>query len=160
MTDFQLKMQEAAAKQKHKKINLQNNLKQMQNKISLTKASAQSFLDNLSKEFSDGDPRLLLNQSSNNSNSVGFSISYQKRTNSIRPTFSVSVICQPDSVEIHVTDGLWEQIKGVLGAWGDWTDDKIIYSGTLDESKIRIAMEDAFIKWYTRAMEVPDEHHI
>jgi hypothetical protein len=89
--------------------------------------------------------------------SIGIVISYRKRTNSVRPSFRVSVTCQPDTVEVNVSDGRWKQVSGVLGAWADWTDQQKVYSGAPDSSTIRKSLESAFLTWYERAMKVPDE---
>lgn len=88
---------------------------------------------------------------------AGLAVSYNKRTNATRPTFHATAVCNPDSVDVNVSDGHWAQVPGTLGAWADWTDEQKVYSGPYDPAAIRQAVEPAFLKWYKRAMKVPDE---
>lgn len=88
---------------------------------------------------------------------IGLSISYEKRTNSVQPSFQVSITCHPNKVEVNVSDGRWQQVQGVLGSWADWTVEEKVFMGAFDSSSIRTSVECAFLKWYESAMKFPDE---
>ena len=88
---------------------------------------------------------------------IGFTISYEKQTESVRPTFSVQATCNNGQTTVKVTDGRWQQIPGTLGSWADWTDEMQVYSGMFNEKAITQEVQKAFVQWYREALDAPDE---
>jgi len=88
---------------------------------------------------------------------TGFVIRYAKNSESVRPEFGVQVTWQQGNASIKVTDGHWEQVRGTLGAWADWTDEREVYNGGVDEGPMLQALQDAFVRWYEAALQAPDE---
>lgn len=89
--------------------------------------------------------------------SVGLMISYNKQTQSIHPSFLISVTIQTETIEVLVTDGHWEQVPGTLGAWADWTSQHTVYAGSPDLMRMRKSIEPMFLRWYEAAMNMPDD---
>jgi Tfp pilus assembly protein PilV len=143
----QIEQQQAAAKQ-------QQFLSELHTKR--TTETVAHWFENIAKEYVKTGEHLSLEEAP--PGTTGFTISYNKRTNSVRPNFAVSATCKGDNVDIHVTDDEWEQIDGQLGGWADWTDDKSIYSGPVDESALRKVLDKAFLEWYERSAKAPDEN--
>jgi len=83
----------------------------------------------------------------------GFSIAFMSSEGVENSEFSVEATCNSTSVELQVTDGHWEQINGYLGNWGDWADQKTIYSGEVDEHKMLQPLNGAFLAWYGRKVQ-------
>jgi hypothetical protein len=82
----------------------------------------------------------------------GFSVSLIDAIDPAHVPFMVSAKCpEPDQVELQASDGKWDAASNVHGAWGEWSDEKLLYSGPLDESKIRRAVSAAFLHWYQHA---------
>ncbi len=107
------------------------------------------------RRFVEVDSRLWSGEAP--SGQTGFVIRYAKNSESVRPEFGVQVTCQEGNASIKVTDGHWEQLRGTLGAWADWTDEREVYNGFVDEGSMRQALQDAFIRWYEAALQAPDE---
>jgi hypothetical protein len=82
----------------------------------------------------------------------GFSVSLIDAIDPAHVPFTVSAkFPAPDQVELQASDGKWDAASNVHGAWGEWSDEKILYSGPLDESNIRRAVSAAFLHWYQHA---------
>lgn len=156
-TSLQRQMKQIANQQQQKqKQELEENERLNQARQEMIHAATE-ILHKLASEIAQADERLSMEESSEG-NSLGTVIYYKKRTASMTPSFRLSVTCLPDTVEVSISDGNWQQIKGVLGAWADWTDQQKKYVGPLISETIRQSIEPAFLKWYKSAMELPDEH--
>ncbi|MDQ0188855.1 hypothetical protein JI721_12340 [Alicyclobacillus cycloheptanicus] len=88
--------------------------------------------------------------------SVSVSIAYENHSNLV-PLFQVTAACHEDQVDISITDGHWEDVPGLLGNWGNWTDQTTVYAGPFDAHRIRKALESAFLKWYDAALNIKDQ---
>lgn len=62
--------------------------------------------------------------------------------------YVVKSVCQINSVQVSVTDGRWEEMPSQHGLWGNWSDERIIYSGKFRDAPIREALERTFMVWY------------
>lgn len=66
------------------------------------------------------------------------------------PRFVAKITETSDNVDVHVKDGLWENLPTQHGLWGHWTDDISVYSGPFAEQPIKEIVLDAATAWYER----------
>ncbi|KPV43995.1 hypothetical protein [Alicyclobacillus ferrooxydans] len=105
--------------------------------------TVQLLLDEIARECVRGDENLRVVHPSDGS--TGF-ILHASSADSTE--FAVSATCAQNKVTVNVTDGKWEELHGTMGNWGEWTDDKPVYSGPFDEEKIRKNVAKQFLPWY------------
>ncbi|MCY0876779.1 MAG: hypothetical protein OWT28_11000 [Firmicutes bacterium] len=156
MTDVQRKMRAIAEQGQQSKQRKADDKKRQQSESDITLQAMCAIFEQLCNEWVAGDERLHLNPVT--ADSPAFSIEYRKRTHSVTPTLLITGTCKGSNVEVQISDGKWEQVKGVLGSWGDWADERTVYSGKLCLEDMQSAIEPAFLQWYKEAIDAPDEH--
>lgn len=145
--DEQVRQVKSAARQEQ--LAVHQNRVQADDKQEAAEEQVRSILFSASVHFVEVEPTLDVQHSEQ---SPGFTMMYSGLEDWRIPAFSVSSVCKPGHVDITVKDGYWEQVANVMGNWADWTDERTIYSGVVDETKVKEVLQTAFLQWYRRSL--------
>ncbi|QSO50256.1 hypothetical protein JZ785_14920 [Alicyclobacillus curvatus] len=102
------------------------------------------ILDSVARELAGGDQHLEVQSLPDGS--LGFQIIHPNTLDAGQ--FAVTADCSQGDVKLNVSDGNWEEVQGLMGNWAHWTDQKQVYSGPADESRIRKSLKKQFLTWY------------
>ncbi len=150
MSDIQEEMKQIREKSDELYHKLEKAQETQVNATYLLEKDTQAVLDTIAYEFIAGDRRLFLLEKTNNA--PGFVIGYHPMQDWNVKTFVLSAKCASDKIEVSVSDGHWEQAPNIMGNWADWADVLAVYSGPLEEHKLRGSIEKQFKKWYERTL--------
>lgn len=110
-----------------------------------TQQIVDALLERLRDEYLQGEDQL---QGYGNPAGSGFGIGRGDQMSLTGRNFLVTATCTGSQVELNVIDGTWENVPNVSGNWANWTDQKRIYVGPVDDAAIRQQLNRAFLAWY------------
>ncbi len=116
----------------------------------LLEQDTQDILDAIADELIAGDKRLYLQEKT--TEAPGFIMGYRPMQDWKVKTFALTANCASDKIEVSISDGHWEQAPNRMGNWADWSDEKSVYSGPLEERRLRESVQRQFKKWYERVL--------
>lgn len=149
MSDIQNEMQQMQmdeASKVSKEFEQQQEQRAQQEQIEM-----QQLFHNIAQEFAAGDPALYLGEDP--AGQLGFLIIYRAEEGWKSKQFTILASLDKGQLEITAADGQWEEIHNVMGNWANWTDQKTVYTGSVDVQKIREVLEHQFLSWYEAALK-------
>lgn len=149
MSDIQNEMQQMQmdeASKVSKEFEQQQEQRAQQEQIEM-----QQLFHNIAQEFAASDPALYLGEDP--AGQLGFLIIYRAEEGWKSKQFTILASLDKEQLEITAADGQWEEIHNVMGNWANWTDQKTVYTGSVDVQKIREVLEHQFLSWYEAALK-------